>query len=163
MLLFLIFVLVPIIEIALFIQVGGALGLWPTLAIVVLTALAGSVLLRAQGLSTLGRLRGNLETLQDPSRELAHGALILVAGVVLLTPGFFTDAVGLLLMAPPVRDAVIKYASSRINFQSNIHVHSQTPREEHPYHPDEIFDVEYEDVSDKPSNGPKSGWTKKPD
>ena len=149
MILFLIFVIVPIIEIALFIQVGGALGLWPTLAVVILTALAGSILLRSQGLATMARIRGNIESLQDPSKELAHGALILAAGVVLLTPGFFTDAVGLALMFPPVRNAVIKFGFERIVTQSNIHVHTSQPRQEHPIRDDEITDVEYEDITDQ--------------
>ncbi len=163
MILFLIFVLVPIIEIALFIEIGGALGLWPTLGVVILTALAGSTLLRMQGLSTLARLQGNIQTLQDPSRELAHGALILVAGVVLLTPGFFTDAAGLLLMVPAVRDVVIKYGAAKMVARSSVHVHTGNTRQEHPYRPDEISDVEYEDVTDRDPNAPKSGWSKKPD
>src|SRR5210317_484928 len=101
--LFVIFVVVPIVEIALFIEVGGFLGLWPTLAIVVLTALAGSALLRSQGFATLETLQNNLRTGGDPINPIAHGALILVAGVLLLTPGFFTDSVGLSLMIPQVR------------------------------------------------------------
>lgn len=114
MLIFLALVLVPLIEIALFIEVGGWLGLWPTLAIVVLTALAGATLLRAQGLATVGELRGRIDRGEDPSAPLAHGALILVAGIVLMTPGFFTDAIGLALLVPPVRAAVIRYLAKRI-------------------------------------------------
>lgn len=112
--LFLLLVAVPIIEIALFIQVGGLIGLWPTIAIVVLTAIAGTVLLRAQGFATLAQLRSRLDRGGDPTGPLANGALILVAGIVLLTPGFFTDAIGFLLLVPPVRAAVIRYLSRRI-------------------------------------------------
>ena len=90
--LFLIFLGVPIIEIALFIKVGGAIGLLPTLAIVILTAIAGTALMRRQGLKALDQLRASLEQGGDPVGPIAHGALILVAGVLLLTPGFFTDA-----------------------------------------------------------------------
>ncbi len=107
---FLLLVAVPIIEIGLFIQVGGWLGLWPTLAIVILTAAIGTVLLRAQGLAALGELQRRLGAGEDPSATLAHGAMILVAGVLLLTPGFFTDAVGFLLLTPPVRAAGIRLA-----------------------------------------------------
>ena len=114
MLIFLALVLVPLIEIALFIEVGGWLGLWPTLGIVVLTAIAGATLLRAQGMATIGELRGRIDRGQDPSGPLAHGALILVAGIVLMTPGFFTDAVGLALLVPPVRAAVIRYLAKRV-------------------------------------------------
>ena len=153
--LFLIFIIVPIIEIALFIQVGGFLGLWPTLAIVIFTAFAGSSLLRSQGLSTLARLQSSMTSGQDPSRDLAHGAMILIAGVVLLTPGFFTDAIGLLLMLPPVRDWVIKAGGARMAAKANIHVQrfdTDTPSKK------DVVDAEYEDVtSDKPKS-PPSGW-----
>ena len=81
MLIFLLLVAVPIIEIALFIEVGGWLGLWPTIGIVILTAAIGTVLLRAQGLATLSELQRRLATGEDPSATLAHGAMILVAGV----------------------------------------------------------------------------------
>ncbi len=115
---FLLLVAVPIIEIALFIEVGGWLGLWPTIAIVILTAAIGTVLLRAQGLAALGELQRRLGAGEDPSTTLAHGAMILVAGVLLLTPGFFTDAVGFALLAPPVRAAgirlAIRFARSRM-------------------------------------------------
>lgn len=108
------FVAVPILEIALFIQVGGWIGLWPTLAIVVATAIAGTALMRAQGLAALARLQASLAEGRDPMGPIAHGALILVAGVLLLTPGFFTDAVGLALLLPPVRAAVIRWGAARV-------------------------------------------------
>jgi len=111
---FLALVIVPLIEIALFIEVGGWLGLWPTLAVVVLTALAGATLLRVQGLATIGDLRGRIDRGEDPSGPLAQGALILAAGLVLLTPGFFTDAVGLALLVPFVRTAIIRYLARRV-------------------------------------------------
>jgi len=116
--LFLLLVAVPIIEIALFIEVGGWLGFWPTLAIVLLTAAAGTYLLRQQGLATLGELQRRLAEGEDPSPVLAHGAMILIAGVLLLTPGFFTDALGLALLAAPVRDAVIRYVRARMTVVS---------------------------------------------
>ena len=153
--LFLIFVIVPIIEIALFIQVGGFLGLWPTLAIVVLTAFAGSSLLRSQGLSTLARLQSSMASGEDPSRDLAHGAMILIAGVVLLTPGFFTDTVGLLLMLPPVREWVIKAGGARMAANANIHVQrfdNNTASQE------DIVDGDYEDVTTRKPKSPPSGW-----
>lgn len=113
--LFLILVAVPIIEIGLFIQVGGFLGLWPTLAIVVVTAFIGTTLIRIQGRSTLLALQDSVNKGGNPAFFMAHGAIILVAGVLLLTPGFFTDATGLLLMVPPIRDAIIKWGTARAN------------------------------------------------
>ena len=82
--LFVIFLLVPLIEIALFIQVGGFLGLWPTLLIVVLTALLGTVLVRSQGSAVLAQIKGTLDDLRDPTEPLAHGAMILFSGALLL-------------------------------------------------------------------------------
>ena len=101
--LLILFIAIPVLEIALFIQVGGWLGLFPTLAIVILTALLGTYLVRTQGLATLSNLQNRFSHLQDPTEPLAHGAMILFAGALLLTPGFFTDAVGFLLLTPAFR------------------------------------------------------------
>ncbi|MEM0924363.1 MAG: FxsA family protein [Pseudomonadota bacterium] len=161
--LFLLLVAVPIIEIALFIEIGGWLGLWPTLAIVVLTALIGTMLLRRQGTATLAELQMRLQEGGDPTGLLAHGALILVAGIVLLTPGFFTDAVGFALLVPPVRAAVIRFLAERMTVSGTAWtVHggrapdvaaSQT-----------TIDGDYADVTPpEPSDTPgDSGWTKAP-
>ena len=109
------FLVVPLIEIALFIQVGGLIGLWATLAIVVVTAVAGSLLVRSQGRRALERLRGSIRGLRDPSEPLAHGAMILFSGALLLTPGFFTDAVGFALLIPGVRRWVLREAGRRVS------------------------------------------------
>ena len=78
--LFWLFVAVPIVEIALFIQVGGLIGLWPTLAIVVLTALVGTALMRSQGAHALAEIQRSFSEMRDPTRPLAHGVMILIAG-----------------------------------------------------------------------------------
>jgi len=118
MALFFLFITVPIIEIALFIEVGGAIGLWPTLLIVVATAVIGTSLVRAQGMRALGDLRASLRDFRDPTEPLAHGAMILVAGVLLLTPGFFTDTIGLLLLLPPVRRRVFAWLRAHVKVES---------------------------------------------
>lgn len=153
--LFLAFLMVPLIEIALFIQIGGAIGLWPTLAIVVLTAVIGTTLVRNQGLMALRDVQGSFAGMNDPTEPLAHGAMIVFAGAMLLTPGFFTDGVGFLLLVPGVRSAVMRFAKSRISVQT---MHMQSPR---PYSDDTVVDVEYHEIDpEKPrANGP-SGWTK---
>lgn len=94
---------VPLIEIGLFITVGGALGLVPTLMLVVLTAIVGTILLRAQGLAVLRRAQDQMRQGTPPVREVFDGACLLVAGALLLTPGFLTDALGAALLLPPVR------------------------------------------------------------
>ena len=105
---------VPIIEIALFIEVGGLIGLWATLGLVVLTAIVGGTLLRQQGLATIEGLRRQVAQGGDPSPLLVQAALLLVGGVMLLTPGFFTDAVGLALVIHPIREALVAWAGPRI-------------------------------------------------
>jgi UPF0716 protein FxsA len=149
------FIAVPLIEIALFIQVGGAIGLWPTLLIVVLTAILGTFLVRQQGGSVLRQLRERLDTLNDPTEPLAHGAMILFSGALLLTPGFFTDALGFALLVPRIRSAVFREIRSRIRVQS-FGGPSGAPRPR-----ETVIDAEYRDVT-PPREARKrpSGWTK---
>ncbi len=152
--LFVLFLAIPLIEIALFIQVGGLIGLWPTLAIVVLTAFLGTWMIRAQGVMALDRLRASLNELRDPTEPLAHGAMILIAGALLLTPGFFTDAIGFALLIPPVRSAVYAYLRRRMAVRG-FAAGPGPARPEDP--PDVIIDVEYEEVT--PPRRGNSGWT----
>ena len=151
--LFLIFLIVPLIEIALFIQVGGLIGLLPTLAIVIVTAIIGTIMVRSQGLATLNKLRGSLENVSDPTEPLVHGAMILFSGALLLTPGFFTDAVGFALLVPGIRTSIFHAVRSRINIVSaQSHPSQSSPVD------DTIIDAEYEDLDAPKKNGP-SGWT----
>ena len=147
------FVAVPLIEIGLFIQVGGFIGLWPTLAIVLGTALAGSWLVRMQGALALAQLRGSLSELRDPTEPIAHGAMILFAGALLLTPGFFTDAMGLLLLVPAVRAAVLRYLAARIRVQSFTVGGGPAQREDFR---DDIIDGDFSEIEPKkpPLRGP---------
>ena len=120
--LFLLFLLTPLVEIAAFIQVGGLIGLWPTLAVVILTAVVGAALWRAQGVATWARAQDALNRGELPVREVTDGAFLLVAGALLLTPGFVTDAIGFLLLVPPIRlwlaGIVFRHLSRRVD----IHV-----------------------------------------
>ena len=97
------FIAIPIIEIGLFIEIGGWIGLWPTLAIVIVTAFAGTTLLRLQGLAVLQRAQASTARNELPVQEVFDGLCLLIAGILLLTPGFFTDAVGFMLFVPPFR------------------------------------------------------------
>jgi len=153
--LFIAFVTVPLIEIALFIQVGGAIGLWSTLLIVIVTAIIGTYLVRQQGLQALNNVRRSFGGLQDPSEALAHGAMILFSGALLLTPGFFTDAVGFALLIPSVRSVVFKWAKSR------VHVASFSTQTRHTHAQSDVVDGEYTEISeDAPKVDGPSGWTK---
>ncbi len=103
MVLLLAFIIVPIVEIALLVHVGGLIGTWQTIGLVVLTAVIGTALFRAQGFRVLMRTQDVLAQGGFPAKELFDGICILVAGVLLLTPGFVTDALGLMLLMPGLR------------------------------------------------------------
>ena len=101
-------------EIAAFVFVGSHIGVIATLAMVLITALIGSILLRVQGFGLLRRIRAEVDAGRVPQRELVHGVMILLAGLLLLLPGFVTDAFGFLLFVPAFRDAAWHFLSSRI-------------------------------------------------
>lgn len=105
---FALFLLVPIIEIIGFMQIGSLIGLWPTLGIVILTAIAGSMLLRHQGMTVLFRTQSMIEQGKIPVDQMIDGICLAMAGALLLTPGFFTDIFGFLLFIPPFRRTLAK-------------------------------------------------------
>ncbi len=113
--LFLLFLVVPILEIYLLIEVGGWIGVVPTVLLVVLTAVVGVNLLRAQGLSTLMEAQQSLANGQLPATQLLEGAALLVSGALLLTPGFFTDTIGFLGLIPITRKWLVHSMLSRIS------------------------------------------------
>lgn len=130
-LLFLLFIIIPIIEISVLMQVGAVLGLWPTIAVVIFTAWLGAKYVRQQGLSTLNSVQTKMAQGQMPSDEIVTGLMLLVAGVFLVTPGFVTDIFGLSLLIPAVRNSIVagvkaqmkNNAGSSQHFQ--FHTHSQ--------------------------------------
>lgn len=155
-------VVVPLIEIGLFIEVGGLIGLWPTLATVVLTALLGAALLRRQGLAAVAEIEQRVNSGRNPVEPLVHGLLILIAGIVLLTPGFFTDAIGFALLVPPVRTALIRQLGRRIAVAS-VRVAQRRRSRPPPRGGGGTIETEYEDVTDRPGagTGDGSGWTRR--
>src|SRR3954447_21649389 len=104
--LFLLFLVVPIVEIFVLIQVGSAIGALNTVGLLLLVSLVGAWIVKHQGSSTVRRIRDELAMGRMPGASLVDGALIFCAGVLLLVPGFVTDAVGLVLLIPPVRHVV---------------------------------------------------------
>lgn len=111
--LFIIFLLVPLLEIYLLLEVGGIIGVGWTIFAVVFTAVLGAALVRMQGFATVNRIRSQIDQGQLPAVELFEGVFLLVAGALLLTPGFFTDAIGFACLTPPFRRAVIHYLIRR--------------------------------------------------
>ncbi|MGL4281352.1 MAG: FxsA family protein [Albidovulum sp.] len=152
------FIAIPLIEITLFIKVGGVIGLGWTLAIVLLTAIAGSWLVRMQGAMAMADLRTSLQELRDPREPIAHGAMILLAGALLISPGFFTDTIGILLLLRPVRSAVLRFLSRRITVEQ---FEFGTPPRREPHRPD-IIDGDYTEVDTPtpPERNRPSGWTR---
>ena len=128
--LFLLFLSVPLIEIYFLIQVGEVIGAGWTIIAVVATALIGAGLLRMQGLSTMQRAQMTLAKGQVPAMAMMEGLTLLVCGGLLLTPGFFTDGVGFLLLVPPVRQALIKRLVAKGQFSAHTQTHSSYRRPE---------------------------------
>jgi len=110
----LLFVLVPLLELALLVWIGERVGLLPTVALVVVTGILGAALARRQGLAAWRRFRAALAAGRPPHREIVEGLLVLVAGAVLLTPGLLTDAAGFLLMVPAVRRRAARWIGRRV-------------------------------------------------
>ena len=151
--LLIIFIAVPLIEIGLFIQVGGSIGVWPTLLIVLITAFTGTWLVRSQGTQTLVAIQDSVKNMSNPSEPLAHGAMILFAGALLLTPGFFTDAVGFLLLFRPVRKSLMNAIWKRLK-ANNFNF---SPGQTHQPQDSDFLNGTFEEL---PSDDGLSKWTK---
>jgi len=108
-LIFLAFLTIPFIEIYLLLQIGGIVGVFPTIALVVLTAIIGASLLRQQGIATWQRFQENLQKGEIPAYEMIEGPILLVGGALLLTPGFFTDVIGFACLIPQARKKIAQY------------------------------------------------------
>ena len=103
LLLVLVFLVAPLIELAVIVQVAGEIGVLNTIGLLLAVSLVGAWLAKRQGLVTLRRIQASLARSEVPSRELADGALILLAGALMIAPGFVSDAVALVLLIPPSR------------------------------------------------------------
>ena len=142
----LLFICIPVIEIALIIQVGSVLGVWTTVALILFTAIVGASLVRSQGLQTLLSAQQRMQQGELPAEQLIEGVMIAVAGMLLLTPGFFTDTLGLLLLLPWIRHFLIKRYKSKLVFNGSNAYHQrgfgQSAKD------DRTFEGEYERKND---------------
>ncbi|GAB6111496.1 FxsA family protein [Desulfomicrobium salsuginis] len=122
--LFLLFAIIPVAEIYVLVSVGGVIGVLPTVALVLLTALVGAHLARMQGLAVMMRIRENLAQGFMPAEELLDGLLIFLAGMTLLTPGFLTDIMGLLILLPATRNIFKRWLRKKFDeWRQNPNVH----------------------------------------
>lgn len=158
--LILLFTLVPFVELALLIWIGRRIGPLPTFALVVATGVLGASLARHQGLATWARFRRALEQGRLPGTELVEGLLILIAGAVLLTPGVLTDLVGFLLLTPPARRFLVRWAEPRL--RARVQVRTATRGRSTP--PDspfgasdaaDVIDAEFEVIEGRSRSDPE--------
>lgn len=108
------FVILPIIEIALFVVIGGKIGVFATLALVVLSALIGIAAMRNQGSVAVQDMQRAVQEFRDPARPMAQGALTMIGGTLMVLPGFLTSAIGLILLLPPVQKLIARKMSARV-------------------------------------------------
>lgn len=150
----LLFLALPFVEIAGFIIVGSHIGVLATIGLLISSAILGFFLLRIQGFSLLQRIRSETAAGRIPDREVVHGAMLVMAAILLIIPGFVTSIFGLILFVPPVRDLVWNrflrnkmVVSGTYTNTSSYHHHSA--------HDDNIIDLNPEDFSSKPdANSP---------
>jgi UPF0716 protein FxsA len=153
------FVIVPLAEIAVLIKVGSWLGLAPTLALIVLSAVIGIAMLRRQGLGVLARAQRLLEQGVLPVAEVFEGLCLVVAGALLLIPGFITDAVGAALLLPPVRRLLYR----RLGHYLERHVgHARRGGHGAPNGHGTVVDGEFEEVEIEDLPPPRGGWDHRP-
>jgi UPF0716 protein FxsA len=113
-LLLVLFIVVPIVELAAILQVGEWIGFWPTLALLIVDSILGAALMRSQGRAAWRRFNLAVAERRPPAREVADGVLVIFGGALLLTPGFVTDIVGILFLLPPSRAVVRRLLVRRL-------------------------------------------------
>ena len=123
--LFLIFTSVSLLEIFVLVKVGGFLGAFPTVLLVILTAMVGARFVRSQGVQLINELQQRLALGEMPSVQLIEGIMLLITGVLLVTPGFVTDITGLLLLQPTIRKKIATLILTNSKFQSNVFMSGQ--------------------------------------
>ncbi len=159
-LLLFVFIVIPILEIIVFIQAGEWIGLWPTVAGVVLTAVIGAAVVRHQGLATLASAQQSVASGRFPVREVFDGLCLVIAGAFLITPGFLTDTAGFLLLVPPVRTFLRQVVGARMLASGQVTVWSDAPPKGPAPRREQdgpVIDAEYEHVPERPEQPQSPG------
>lgn len=163
LILFLLLVAMPIAEVATFIEVGGQIGLWPTIALVITTAAIGTAIIRWQGVGLIAAVQRQMAEGKMPAFEIFSGVCLLVGGALLLTPGFITDTLGFLLLWPGLRRIVFNRVEKRIELRGmnagGVHFgNREQPRRPTPAEED-IIDADFTEVDEsKDMPPPGKGW-----
>lgn len=164
-----VFLLLPIVEIALFVKIGGWIGVWGTLALVVLTAMAGVALIRHQGTQAALDFQQSMDRMRDPLHPMAQRTLLSIAGLLLIVPGFLTDALGVLLLLPQVRGWILRRfsaAGQNIRFSYGFPQGGAGSRGddtidgEYVIHDDPYLPEDGRNPMDRGADHKKSGWTR---
>lgn len=153
--LFWIFAILPLVELFVMIEVGSVIGAGWTILLILLSAMIGVAVMRRQGMAALADLQASMAELRDPARPMAHGALIMLGGALLIVPGFLTDAMGALLLIAPVRTFLMRRMGRRFTVTGTRRQARQPAGR--------VIDAEYEVVDEPPADrGPRrpSGWTR---
>ena len=157
-------ILWPLVEIGLFVTLGGEIGLSLTLLWVIASACLGGWIIRREGQRTQMALRQRIDTLSDPLSPMAGGAMNVLAGGLLILPGFLTDTLGLLLLLPPIRKAIMIWMSKRVQFSMAAGRSGfSRPKGEtgQPVVIDgEFIDLDASQPQGNPGQHPQSGWTR---
>ena len=158
LLLVVVFIAVPLIELGIIIQVGELIGAAPTILLLLAVSLAGAWLVRREGTRAWSRFMDALHSGRVPGEEVLEGALVLFGGALLLTPGFATDALGLLLMVPPVRTLVAATLRRRLGARFTVASLGGTGarRPPQPRGRDDVVDVEVVNI-ERTTDGAASG------
>jgi UPF0716 protein FxsA len=169
LILLIVFIAMPLLEIAVFIQLGQAIGLWMTIFIVVATAIIGTTVLHSQGFAVLQRASDTMRQGVPPIEPIVEGVLLLISGAFLLTPGLITDSIGAALLVPPLRQfvarSVIKRASGGLFGTTVFHQggepndQSQNSRSEYrdPISGDTVIEGEFTRVDEHTVNPRRRG------
>jgi UPF0716 protein FxsA len=154
------FILVPLVELALLIQVGQWIGVWPTVALVAVTGVLGVVLVRQEGVRTMARIQGQLSRGELPHEAMLDGACLLVAGAFLMTPGVLTDVLAFSLLLPPARRLIQRWIVARLKRgleEGTLHVRMQGHRAMWGGAPPEAGPDDTDEGDDGPRRGPRPG------
>ncbi|NNC24431.1 FxsA family protein [Salinisphaera sp. USBA-960] len=151
------FIVVPIAELWLLIEVGRQIGALATVVIVVITAIVGSQLARRQGIDVLARIRKTQARGEMPALPMLNGAALLLAGFMLLTPGLITDAVGFALLIPRLRERIARYLVSRIIVSTPFGRQSPFGDSDTDNDDDSVIEGEYERRKDQPRRNLRNG------
>jgi len=148
---FIIFILIPIVEIYVFIQVGDEVGIFTTLLLAFVTAILGGIIIKYQGLATLQAVQESVKGGKAPMAEIFDGFCLVAAGATLITPGFVTDTIGFLLLVPAIRRFLRQHIGKHIEMRSMNDINPGNP---YPRQDPDVIEAEYTRVEDEDERKP---------